>query len=433
MGVYTATASRTEERMVYLPNDVNGMAHRSYLSPDGRSVLTVEMDISGWLPCRLVPFDGSSSGKRVGPQPAQCTDAAWSPDGKWMYFSANTGEGFRIWRQSYPDGSPEQVTSSATEEQGISFAADGRSFVTSVGEKQSTIWLHTPLGDRQITSQGYAFQPSFSADGKHLYYLQRSRTNRRFVSGELWVVNLETGTRERLLPDFLLEHYSLSADASRIVFIALDDRGHSPLWVAALDGSSPPHQLSSLDCVRALFGTQNDVYFVGGETTATPFLYHINTDGSGLQKIMPNQVLFLYDVSPDGKWLAVWEENAIVLYSIDGRTRRLICNSCGTAGGEDRGITPPIVSWSRDGKYLYLHETPHEQESNSSRTYVVPLRPGQMVPDLPASEFPSTRSVATALKGRLLAEERAFPSADPSVYAFLRPAAHRNIFRIQVP
>jgi len=115
MGVFTATESRAEQRQVYLPNDVNGMAHRSYLSPDGRSVLTVEMDITSWLPCRLVPFDGSALGTRVGPQPSQCTDAAWSPDGKWMYFSADTGDGFHIWRQSYPDGSPEQVTFGATE------------------------------------------------------------------------------------------------------------------------------------------------------------------------------------------------------------------------------------------------------------------------------------------------------------------------------
>src|SRR5262249_28873112 len=62
MGVFASTESRTEERRVYLPADVNGMAHRSSLSPDGKSVLIVEMDLGGWLPCRLVPFDASSLG-----------------------------------------------------------------------------------------------------------------------------------------------------------------------------------------------------------------------------------------------------------------------------------------------------------------------------------------------------------------------------------
>ena len=191
-----------------------------------------------------------------------------------------------------------------------------------------------------------------------------------------------------------------------------------------------PRQLSSLDCVRALFGVQNEIYFVGGETTATPFLYHVNMDGSGLQKVVPNQVLFLYDVSPDGKWLAAWHENAIVLYSTDGKTRRLICNSCGTAGGEDRGITPPMVSWSRDGKRLYFHEG---YKTKALVTYVIPLQSGRIVPDLPASGFQTMEAAAKALGGHLLCGERAFLSPDATVYAFPRLAAHRNIFRIRVP
>ena len=433
MGVYTSTESRAEERTVYMPKDVNGMAHRSFLSPDGRSVLTVEMDISGWLPCRLVPFDASSLGKRVGPQPSLCTDAAWSPDGRWMYFSANTGDGFHVWRQLYPDGAPEQLTSGATEEQGIEFAADGRSFVTSIGENQSTIWLHDSFGDRQITSQGYAFLPSFSSDGKRLYYLQRSRANRRFVSGELWVVNLETRARERLLPDFLMEHYNVAADDNHIVFVGVDDAGHSPVWITTLDGSSVPRRLSSFDSVRAMFGIHNDVFFVGGETTATPGLYHVNVDGSGLRQVVPNHVFFLYDVSPDGKWLAAWEGQAVVLYSTDGASRRLICDGCATAGGEDRGLTPPLVSWSRDGKRLYLHTIEFLHAIESRKTYVISLQPGQMVPPLPDSGFRSIADAATSLGGRLIAGQRAFLSADPSVYAFPRLATHRNIFRIRVP
>jgi Tol biopolymer transport system component len=434
MGIFTASESRADQRQVYLPSDVNGMAHRSYLSPDGRSVLAVEMDITSWLPCRLVPFDGSAPGKRVGPQPSQCTDAAWSPDGKWMYFSADTGEGFHIWRQTYPDGSPEQVTFGATEEQGISFAPDGHSFVTSVGEKESTIWLHDSAGDRQITSQGYAFLPSFSPDGKRLYYLQRSRASRGFVSGELWAVDLPAGARERLLPEFLVEHYSLAPDGKSIVFIALDDAGHSPVWIAPLDGSSPPRRLTSLDCVRAFFGAQNDVYFVGGETNAETFLYHVNADGSGLRRVVPNQVVFLYAVSPDGKWLAVWEQerSAVVLYSSDGATRKVICESCASAGAEDRGVTPPSVKWSSDGKLLYLHEnaTRHGIQLPNT-TYVIPLQPGWMA-KLPASGFPSIDTAAAALGKSLTLADRVFPSPDPSVYALARLSSHRNIFRIQV-
>lgn len=106
MSVITSAVNRAEARTVYSPASESGMAHRAYLSPDHKQILVVEMN-GGWQPCRLVPFEGGGQGRLVGPAPAQCTSAAWSPDSKWMYFSANTGNGYHIWRQRFPDGAPE--------------------------------------------------------------------------------------------------------------------------------------------------------------------------------------------------------------------------------------------------------------------------------------------------------------------------------------
>ena len=107
MSIVSSTERRTAPQTVYAPPPPDGMAHRSYRSPGGRWVLVVEMK-AAWLPCRLLPFDGSSTGKPVGPVPAQCTDAGWSPDGAWMYFTAMTAHGVHIWRQRFPDGTPER-------------------------------------------------------------------------------------------------------------------------------------------------------------------------------------------------------------------------------------------------------------------------------------------------------------------------------------
>lgn len=425
MGIFTSTESRMDERRVYLPADVNGMAHRSFLSPDRKWVLLVEMDLNGWLPCRLVPFDGRSLGRAVGPSPAQCTDAGWSPDGNWMYFSANTGSGFHIWRQRFPDGSSEQATSGASEEQGIAFAADGRSFVTSVGESQSTLWVHDSRGERQMTSQGYAYLPSFSADAKRLYYLQRSPASGRFVSGQLWVTDLETGKRQRLLPDFLIEHYDVSRDGKRVVFIGVDHAGHAPVWIATLDGSAPPRRLTSLDSVRVLFHPVGGVVFVGGERGA-PFLYRIQEDGAGLQKLIPGPVNFIYAISPDGKALALWIEESVFVHASEGGEPTLVCAGCATAGDENRGVTPALVSWSQDGKFLYLH-------ARNRRTYAIPLPPGQLLPLLPRSGLSSMEAAADLPGARPFPNERAFVSADPSLYAYPRVRTHRNIYRIAVP
>ena len=85
MAIVTADDARARSRDLYVPTHDSGMAHRSFLSPDGRAVLVTEMDASSaWLPCRLVPIDGGSRDRQVGPREAGCTSAGWSPDGRWM-------------------------------------------------------------------------------------------------------------------------------------------------------------------------------------------------------------------------------------------------------------------------------------------------------------------------------------------------------------
>lgn len=425
MGIFTATESRSEQRTVYMPASVDGMAHRSFLSPKGDWVIVVEMDTGKWLPCRLVPFDGSSPGRRIGPDPSQCTYAGWTPDGNWMYFSADTGSGFHTWRQRFPDGKPEQVTSGATEEHGISFAPDGKSFVTAVGTTQSSLWIHDAKGERQITFEGYAYLPSFSTDKSTLYYLQRAPASRRFVSGELWTVDLQTGKKQRLLPDLMMENYSVSPDGKQVAFINAE--AGRALWIASTDGSSPARQLVNQECNRAMFAPDGEIYFAGGNDDGM-YLQKIHADGTGLERVIPEKTLFLYDISPDGKWLAVWTSSHtdIKVYRSDGTAPTLVCSHCASGGAEERGVTPPIMSWSRDGKQLYLYSEDMRQ------TYAVPLKPGQLLPAIPPSGL-SWGTGPPPIAGVRTIPQRVFMSADPRIYAYLQVTAHRNIYRIPVP
>ncbi|MGH9522622.1 MAG: protein kinase domain-containing protein, partial [Terriglobales bacterium] len=71
MRITRSDASRAQPHAAYQPENPTGMAHRSYPSPDGQWVLVAaEMVLQPpwvWLPCRLVPIDGSSAGQLVGP------------------------------------------------------------------------------------------------------------------------------------------------------------------------------------------------------------------------------------------------------------------------------------------------------------------------------------------------------------------------------
>ena len=43
--------------------------------------------------------------------------------------------------------------------EGIGMSPDGRSFVTSAGMRQSTVWVHDKEGERQVSSEGYCNSP----------------------------------------------------------------------------------------------------------------------------------------------------------------------------------------------------------------------------------------------------------------------------------
>jgi Tol biopolymer transport system component len=429
MALVSSTESRAAQRTVYLPPET-GMAHRSHLSPDGTHLLVVEMTGTTWLPCRLLPFDGRTKGRPVGPTPAQCTDAAWSPDGKWMYVTADNGNGFHIWRQRFPDGTPEQVTSGVTEEEGIAFTPDGRSLVTSIGSRQSTVWIHDARGDRQITSEGFAFFPTISPDAKKVYYLVRAGGAQAFLRGELWATDLTSGERRALLPGFKMSHYSISADGRRVLFVATDEQGHSPVWLAALDARTPPVKVTAINSALVFFASSaGDEVVFAGEENGSYFLFRSTGDGSNTQKITATPTLFPFSVSPDGRWVAAAEgpkpetRDVLQVYPVEGGSPRFVCR-CYPPPTLDNGPEPPLMSWTPDGGFVYL--------KMEGSTYAIPLKPGQSLPPLPPSGLQSKRALA-AMPGALhVADGVVFPGANPRIYAYMRVSTHRNIYRVPV-
>ena len=439
-GVVTATESRAEERDVYIPASETGMAHRSYLSPDGKWVLIAEMD-AGWLPCRLLSFDSTSVGKRVGPPTGACTSAAWSPDGRWMYFSSNAGEGsFHIWRQRFPDGQPEQVTSGPTEEEGIAFSSDGRSFITSVGISQSTLWLHDLTGERQISSEGSAQEPWFSPDGKALFFLVSKQLTIPLSGGELWKMDLESGRADRPLPGLAAFHYDVSADGRRIALVSENDRGQSRLWLASLDRSSPPRQVDLSASIRtARFDPSGGVFFVASDAGSS-FLYHVNEDGSQRVKILPDPIIEVENVSPDGKWMLVKAPASV------GDTPGRACLAYPTHGGRAVLIGGGDLypnGWTSDGRFLYrsLYGLGWSH-STSFKVVLIPIERGQALPRLPSSGINSETDLAT-IRGVKVIELGSVmsgglpvgyaPGPNPSIYAFTRTTVHRNLYRIAIP
>jgi len=428
MGVVTATEGRAGERNIYLPADPVGMAHRSWLSPDGKWTLVSEMDMVGWRPCRVLPFDGSSSGETAGPRPARCTYAGWSPDGKMMYFSADAGDGYHIWRQGFPDGLPEQLTFGPTEEEGIAVTPDGNSLVTSAGIRESTVWVHDGRGDRQISGEGFASLQGlgsfgggafsvFSPDGKRLYYLVRKHGSRAFKSGELWMTNLDSDRTEPVLPGVSMSEFDIAPDGELVTFTALDPEGNSHPWVAPLDRSRPPKQLSSSVARKSWFGPGQEVYFVVREGEQD-FVYASGKNDSASRKMISQPGADISGLSSDGDWWLLGGYTFAARSKQGGPTIR-ICNSC-SAG------------WGPGSKFFYVWFRPLG-EMGGGRTIVIGLPPGKELPKLPANGFRTTQDfqglnvvAEIDMKGMTLFA----PGPNPSIYAYVRTAVQRNLFRI---
>ena len=112
----------------------------------------------------------------------EITAAAWSPDGTWMYFGAAFSGARHLWRQRFPTGEPEQITFGPAEEEGLAIAPDGRSLITSVGLRESSVWIHDSKasapsrGRVRVNKLFTALAAPFSRNGRRLYYLLQRKS-----------------------------------------------------------------------------------------------------------------------------------------------------------------------------------------------------------------------------------------------------------------
>jgi len=383
-------------------------------------VLLVEMDQDHlWLPCRLVPRDGASTGRQVGPPRGGCTFAAWSPDGKWMYFTANPGGADHIWRQRFPDGQPEQITSGPTEEQGIAMAPDGRSFVTAVALQNTSLWVHNASGDREISLEGNGASPKFTPDGQKLCYLIVKEAPNEFAfyrdPGELRVADLASGRSEPLVRGLQVLGYDISADGQQVVMWTAD----RSFWLAPFDRSTPPRQIPNVSGGEPRFGPGGEIFFRGKEGTSQ-FLYRVRPDGTGMRKVLEQPIVTLGSISPDGRWISAWAPlprngaPAWQVFPLEGGTSITV----GTYAALSLG-------WSLDGRSWLI-------VGISESTYIIPLPAGKALPRIPAGGFHSDEEIARLPGAQRIDAEGVVlgPSAD--VYTFYRNTTQRNLYRVPI-
>jgi hypothetical protein len=342
-----------------------------------------------------------------------------------MYFGAAVGGARHLWRQRFPDGEPEQITSGAAEEDGLAVAPDGRSLITSVGMRESAVWIHDSKGERAISPEGYAATnpklfspPRFSLNGRQLYYLLRRQSPR--AGNELWRTNLASNARERVFGDFNIFQFDISGDdtgAGEVVFSAQPPGEPSQLWLAPLDRSAPPKRIAASGEGAPHFGPDGTVLFSYSDGKAN-YIGQIKKDGSGRKQVTPYPISTLLSSSPDGRWLVAFTPAAdrvdtMAIPAGDvGRPRRICRGFC-------------EVSWDQDGKTLYI-----ALNQNSGKTVAIPVSTGEF-PEVPDGIVESPKKATEIPGARIIDQWNISPSRDPATFAYVKTTTgHRNLFRI---
>ena len=117
-------------------------------SPNGHRIAYWGLTPTSSRDIWTVPSDGSGSSSPVKVTTDDAVDwgPAWSPDGRFLYFSSSRGGTMNLWRVRIDQesgrtlGEPEPVTTPTAWSGNIEFAADGERLVFADQDERSTIW-----------------------------------------------------------------------------------------------------------------------------------------------------------------------------------------------------------------------------------------------------------------------------------------------------
>jgi hypothetical protein len=300
----------------------------------------------------------------------------------------------------------------------VAVAPEGRSLITAVGNRQSSVWVHDATGERSVTAEGFAFDPRMSPDGKRVYYLMQQ--NSGLTASELRVTDLASGKVDRLLPGTSVVDYAISRDEKEVAYTT-QTNGEPQIWLASLDRHAPPH-LVARNGDEVFFGPPGELLFRSLEEKHN-YLGRIKTDGTARMHISDSPVFNMASASPNGEWVA-----AGVMVTGEGSTGQT--KAFATTGTEIRTICTygcPI-QWSSDGRTLYV--ATDTSESSSGITLAIPIPPGKLLPDWPVSGITS-RADRLNLRGvQFLDRGNLRPGPDPSTFVFTKHDFQGNLFRI---
>ena len=242
--------------------------------------------------------------------------------------------------------------------------------------------------------------PQLSADGRRVYY--RLRQTAASTDVALRVLDLESGSSERLLPGSSIVDFDVSFDERQVAFTTGGAIADRRIWLASLDLREAPREIAR-GADQVMFGAGEQLVFRSlGETSNV--LFRINKDGTGREQISDLGVLNLFDVSPDGAWASVVASGSREGYAIpvNGGTPIRLCVRINCQS-----------DWSVGGEFFYVRFPSADLGAPrpGRNTLIFPVMAGQMLPALPPDGLAAdnVNETVAALGARVLEEDQSSP------------------------
>jgi len=380
-------------------SDVNSSAGWGFaFSPDGKYIAydIQQKDKTQRRDIFLLSADGNTETPLI-EHPASDTVIAWTPDGEGLLFNSDRTGTSDMWfvrvTGAKPQGDPQLLKPSVGRIEPMGVTSRGALFygisgggtdVYEVGIDPQTGKISSPAKKAILLYEGHNAHPDYSPDGKLLAYICSPGMPTLQPQKFLGILSLETGQIRELRPDLDLLTFgyprwapdgrSISVEGSgrdgRKGIYRVDIQSVDVVPIVLMDKGKEIYSHRWSKNGKAVFYSTGD----RAGKTGSIFVHNFETGQEEPIAGSPSNAQF-FDISPDGKWLALLNRDAQRVISI-----------MPTSGGEPReiyrfeqggnfAISP---AWSADGHYIYFSKLQKPQgEGNVWDLYRVSVDRGE--------------------------------------------------------
>jgi len=286
------------------------------------------------------------------------------------------------------------------------------------------MWVHDQQGDRQVSSEGYAWTGRLSSDGSKLFSLVAHSASEVDQANAIWLTDLQSGQATAVLAGTAVVDYSVSADGKRVAYVVRNQDGTNHLWIGAVDHRFTPKQIGPPNVKAVHYAPGSGKLYLRVTEGNSDYLYRISEDGTQLEKLLPEPIISYGASSPD-------EKMVVVRRAMKGEGSPTIVEAVSLTGGHDQLLCSEIcsVDWSFDGKTFYLRLPAMKSSDGTTETYVFPLAKGADLPPLPAQGVQSGKDMPKTVQ---VVRDFIVAGPDAGHYSFSRHSAHYNLYRVPI-